>query len=92
MICTLPPTPPHVPPQSLDSVVTADSQNPKYSVIQSLMSMELAAKGAEGSDSQAENGPVAKGTSEISLELSLSVPSVPADSLLVQPALGQDTL
>lgn len=87
MICT--PLPPHLPPESLDSVVMADSQDLRYSVIQSLMSVELTAKGAKGRDSQAENGPAAKGTSEISPELS---PSAPAGSLLVQLALGQGTL
>lgn len=52
--------------------------------------MELTTKGAKGSDPQAENGPVAKGTSEVSHKSRLSVPSALADSFLVQLALGKD--
>lgn len=43
--------------------------------------------GAEGSDPQAENNPVSKGTSEVSHELRLLLPSAPADSHLIQRAL-----
>lgn len=78
------------PTESLYLVFTADPQSLKCSGMQFLRQIELTAKGAEGSDPQAENNLVSKGTSEVSHELSLLEPSASADSHLVQRALGED--